>query len=903
MNRTRALGIFGLLIIVAGAVFGMFHYRGGPAKSAPDRARSAEIKPPPIKAGDHAAPRGMAPQWAFDADPEGPIRLEGQVVDADGHGVAGAEVWLGSVPPRTAKTEGDGTFSFDKLVGRTYPVSARAGALIGGPVEYKLTDKSDPVIVKVGAGARVEVTVLEEDKRPVANADVRLAAEDTFTAKTGNDGKATLAPVHPGWVSVQVTAPGHAPGNAFTSIGSAGATGQLQVTLHKGVAVTGRVVDEAGKPIAKARITTSGIWDIPGGLAPTASDDKGQFTIPAIAAGHYTLVATDGDHAPARSAPLTIADHAVTNVTISMKAGGTLAGTVVDSSHTPVPFATLRVAGKEGEMWLVASRQTTADRAGKFELRGLARTKLRVRAESDAAASKLVDVDLAVQSAKRDAEIVLDVSGTIAGVVVDDHGQPVPEVTVNAMPDILDGADADGMSLAGMSSATPDGAGAFTVRGLPDGPYKLSAARQGGIRDWGQRGTPAKTGETAVKIVHATPGVLIGKIAIDGASAPPSLAIVQLGWGSSTPATAGAFRIDELAPGEYDAQFHGPEFADLTKHDIKIEAGKTTDLGTVVVSHGRRLVGTVVDRNGAPVAGAKVKVGDLLFQYQGAEEQMDSYDQASGARVAVSDQDGAFTLIGIPKKHTSVMADHPDRGRSNAAEIADGEDDPPPLTLALRGFGSITGTVTLKGQPASGVTITDSPKDGGSQMAVAQTDDTGAFTLAKAPEGTHVLSAMQQGGIGSFKSTSTTAQVVAGAVTTVALDIPVGTIALTIQIRALPNNEVDAAQVFLFRGVVSLTNAKDLTQGFLGGGVQGMKIWFGAGKPLPEFDELIAGDYSACSIPITGSLSDPNFQQRIQEHMDVLKVYCKPVTVTPSPDQQTLVQDLPSMVALSTPKT
>jgi hypothetical protein len=166
-----------------------------------------------------------------------------------------------------------------------------------------------------------------------------------------------------------------------------------------------------------------------------------------------------------------------------------------------------------------------------------------------------------------------------------------------------------------------------------------------------------------------------------------------------------------------------------------------------------------------------------------------------------------------------------------------------------------------------------------------------------------VLSAMQQGGFGmSLKSTSTTVQVTAGKPTTVAIDIPVGTITLTVQVRALPGNKVDAAQVFLFRGVVAAANAKELTEGFLAGNVSGMKFWFGDGKPMPDFDELVSGDYSVCSVPITGSLADPTMQQRIQEHMDLLRVYCKSVKVTPSPDKQVLVQDLPAMVTLPAPK-
>src|SRR3569832_2495541 len=154
MNSKRLGGVLAVIAVVLGAWL-FFRHRSDHAggKGTADRASNKV----PSLATQHAArseaPSARSAAWDLDVDPEGPLRLEGQVVDADGHGVAGAEVWLGSVPPRTAKTEGDGTFSFDKLVGRTYRMPARSGNEVGGPISYKLTDKSDPAILQLGGGA------------------------------------------------------------------------------------------------------------------------------------------------------------------------------------------------------------------------------------------------------------------------------------------------------------------------------------------------------------------------------------------------------------------------------------------------------------------------------------------------------------------------------------------------------------------------------------------------------------------------------------------------------------------------------------------------------------------------------------------------------------------------------
>ena len=906
MNRKLAGALAALVLIGLAVWFFALRDRGGDTKAAPDtkgRSTAIDIKKPEAKSTDDSPPpSGMAPRWALDVDPEGPLRLEGQVIDGDGDGVGGAEVWLGSVPPRSTKTEEDGTFAFDKLVGREYSLSAVAGTRAGGPVQYKLTETSDPVVIRVAEGAKLVVTVVRDDGRPVEGAEVRLASMGERTARTIADGTATLSPVHPGWIAVQVRADGYAPGHGITQVGSGGATGTLKVTLRKGVEVSGRVIDEGGAPVAKARVMTAGVWDIPGGVEPIVTDAKGLFKFPALAPGSHTLVATDGEHAPARSAPVTVADQPIRNITITMKAGGVLAGTVVDDLGKPVSFATVRVAGDGQQAWMVDARQATSDKSGHFEIRGLDRIKLKARAESDAAASAIATVDLSTTREKTDLRLVLDVKGTIAGVVVDETNEPVAEVQVNAFPDILGGNTPEAVSLAGMSSATTDGAGKFTIRGLPDGAYRLRAARSSGGRyDWGQQGTPAKTGDTNVKITLAANGSVVGKLALEGGSAP-KLANVQLGFQPSTPATGdGTFKLAEVAPGTYDLRVRGPEFAEFVQRDVEIKPGKETDVGTLTLVRGRKVAGRVVDASGNAVAGAKVKSGDMMFSMQGAEDQMESFEEMYGMRSDVTDQDGRFTLIGIAKKATNVIAEHAEHGRSNATAIAAGTEDPPPITLTLRGFGTLSGKVTSQGKPVGGATITDTPKGGGAQVRMVQTEADGTFTLTKIGEGTHVVSAMQQGGFGmSLKSTSTTVQVRAGKETKVNIDIPVGTLALAVQVKPQAGAKVDSAQVFLFRGVVAVRNAKELTEGFLAGGVQGMKFWFGAGKPDPEFDELVAGNYSVCTIPITGDLSDPKFQQRLQEHMEALAVHCKQVKLATSPQKQTVVHEVPGMPPLPT---
>ena len=894
----RILGGVAVVVLVLAAVL-VLKFRHGEDSSPAKSAKEAVGKLPSL-AVQHPVIKAERPSALLDLDQEGPLRLEGQVVDRDGHGVGGAEVALSSAPPRTTRTEDDGSFSFDKLVGRSYRLTARHANDVGGPVMYKLSEHSDPAILQLAGGAKITVTVSDDAKHPIANAKVQIEGDTTTSVTTDAAGHAAIAPVHPGWVSVWANADGYAANTQYASVGSAGATGHVEMVLHAGVSVSGHVIDEHGKPIAKAQVATSGMWQFDSATMPVTSDDKGGFAL-VLPAGTHTLSANDSEHAPSRSTPVVVTTRPVDGVEIVMKTGGRIAGRVVDTKHQPVAFATVRLAGKGNDIFSMPRRQTTTKADGSFELRGLARTKLDLRAESETNASKITPVDLTTQPEQPNTELVLDVGGTISGVVVDDKHQPVPEVQVSAMPDVFGGGNAESFMLAGFSTATTDGAGAFTIHGLPDGAYKVRAQRSAG-NQWerGMEGTSAKTGDKNITLVLATPGSIKGLIVkSDGSS--PSIAVVRVGMKASTPANAGAFLVDDIDPGAYDVTFHGPEFGDVIKHDIKVEPGKQLDLGTITVARGRVLSGRVTDYANNPVAGARVKVGRMLYQFQGAEDQMSTFEDASNTRSAYTDQSGNFVVVGISTKHGNAMAEA-EAGRSDAIEVAEGDQDPPAIALKLHGFGSITGKVTTKGKPATSVAITDTPKAGGAQIQIVQCDETGGFTIGKATEGVHVISAMQQGGMGtSFKSVSTTVTVTAGKPSTVALDIPVGTVTLSVAIKPAAGATLNAAQIFLMRGAVTMTNAKQLQDAFLGGTVTGMKFWFGSAPA--EFDELVAGDYSACSVPITGNMSDPQFMQRLQANMEALKVYCKLVKVTPAPDAQTLTQELPSMDPLPAPKT
>jgi hypothetical protein len=91
-------------------------------------------------------------------------------------------------PSRQTTTDADGSFGFDKLVGRPYTLVARAPTGVGGPVTAKLTATSDPVVLKLRPGGTVKVTTLDKAGKagadaPISGATVELRGLDAQTAR------------------------------------------------------------------------------------------------------------------------------------------------------------------------------------------------------------------------------------------------------------------------------------------------------------------------------------------------------------------------------------------------------------------------------------------------------------------------------------------------------------------------------------------------------------------------------------------------------------------------------------------------------------------------------------------------------------------------------------------------
>ncbi|MBW1871506.1 MAG: carboxypeptidase regulatory-like domain-containing protein, partial [Deltaproteobacteria bacterium] len=542
------------------------------------------------------------PRLVEDDDPVGSLQLEGQVLNAENLPVEGARVAISTKPHRTITTEKDGTFVFEKLVGKRYRLTARLAGKVGGPILHKLSAKSDPVIIRLRSSAEVEVTVVDQkEKTPIPGALVELRTIDKVVKMTDSDGKAKLSGVPAGYSTLVAVAKGYSPAHQLLMVPDSTVEPlQIRMSLQPGVSVTGRVTDDQHNPIARATVlAVDTSLMIPLSNADqdgTQTDEQGRFVISAISPATYRFSAHHKDYTPASSKPITVVlSRPTPDVVIVMRAGASLSGRVVSDSGQVVAWAGVRCSKLDGTPFSgsiiggTRQRGATTDEHGEFRFSGLPRAKLVLVAITDQASSPMQTVDLSAKPIAENVVLKLSVQGRIAGRVVTASKEPVPEVEVSAMTDFWASGASIETGLRGRSATVSDGGGNFEFKGLPEGNYRIRASRSAGsFRQYMKAGVQAKTGDENVEVILQSDGSLKGSLVyIDGGR--PTQFSVAISYPPGVPVSSqdGSFELSEVAPGTYTITIRGKGFADAQIPDVEIKANQNTDLGVIKVKRGR----------------------------------------------------------------------------------------------------------------------------------------------------------------------------------------------------------------------------------------------------------------------------------------------------------------------------
>ena len=918
-SKRRLAVVVALAIVVAG--IGVYAWRRGASRieTAGDpagRIGSERLARTPAGSAERPVgdPFGDLPVLATD-DPVGSLRLEGMVLGDGDRPAAGATVVLDAAPPRTATTAADGGFAFDGLVGRTYTLTARAGAAgVAGPTRVPLTATTELVTLRLRPGATLEASVVTTAARPIAGATVELRGADVQVAMTGVDGVATFAAVVPGGYTVVASASGMAPVARPVRVTK---RERVKLVLAPGAAVSGRVVDETGAPVAGAKVlaVAPGLaMDLRRDAATTEAD--GAFHFAALAAGSLRFVASDAVHASGTS-ELVVLDgaHPTDGVVIELAAGAVVRGRVVDTAKVPVEGARVEIAGVPdrggrrrgggpggpggpgpGGGGGGEARQAFTDAKGEFTLRGLPRGPLVAiaTAERGAASPKTLD---ATSGEVANVELVLDRTEAIAGIVVDDANQPIEGAQVRADPRERAGRDPGAALERGERIARTDSAGAFRIGGLEAGGYTLRASRGGGGSGGpggrrgrgGGDGVDAEAGATDVRIVVPAEGSVSGKVALADGTVPP-IYFVSLGQAGQSFLTA-AFELGELAPGTYTLDVRGSSFT-THEQDVTIASGQAVDLGTITLTPGRAIGGVVVS-GGSPVAGATVYGGRQILGGGATNDSPLGGGAGAGAtfgagtKSTTTGADGTFSLSGFGEGDITVVAELAAGGRSPARRVTEGEPDAGQLVLALQPFGALSGLLHQDGSIASGigVSVMSTTSPGAVNMVTSGAD--GAYRFDRLAPDTYKVSATLGQIRRGLRLYSQQVVVPAGGEAHMDLGIAAGDVTLVVTPTPTGGGTLGLAIAWVASGSVRAATESDLQLALAGAGAGTTQMQIARGGTA-TFTALTPGAYTACVVPLPSEIHGAGALGYMDAHGAKLPAVCVPVAITSAPPSQAL---------------
>lgn len=664
MAAVMAVGALLLVVVVAGSrSCGPRESERGVERPAPRHAPA-----PTIMAGSAAS---LLVEKAEGTE-GGSLRLEGQVIDEASQPVAGARVFIQGHDLATSSGP-DGTFAFDKLVARTYRISAHKDELYAPAVTMRLRPSAEPVILRLRHGATLIVHVMAEQAAhglaPLPGAHVGI--DDVIDVVTDARGVARVQGLGTMFYEIKVRADGYRWESVTTMFADdPGGVVEHTVTLRRGAPVSGVVIDPDGKPVADATVEIQAVAGDSSGDRWSdwrKTDNTGAWQFPVVTAGTYQLEASSKLFGPGDELPLELDGMtARSGVVIHVERDGTLVGVVVDREGKPVAGA-VAIADSGN-----ASFDERTDTSGRFEMIGIESGYYDVSARSsDGGACEPRRVSI---SDGQRAEVRLDlVDSAITGRVVDSTGAPIALAQVSATQ------EGKGFK-ATFGHDTTDSLGHFDLGGLSPGNYDVQATLpdQADVMRFGndQKKRIVKTGTRNVELVVPILATIKGRLLLDnkplahyGVYVLDDPRFSFMGEPKGVHASDGRFELRNVPPGTWGVVFVGRGTARKAIEKIEVTEGKVVDLGDVAMEHGIRISGTVRDAAGTAIVDALVRISGPPV---GLQTEMQGWFQ--GRFESTTDATGAFVFDGIapfgtPQSPVDIVASHPQYGASEPVGI------------------------------------------------------------------------------------------------------------------------------------------------------------------------------------------------------------------------------------------
>ena len=675
-----------------------------PAAPTPVHAELAGERMPGTDAVpvDETARVAVTPIATGEAEP-GPTELWGRVVDAatkqpvrgalidllrrDADAFWNLDLDYGERTERLAQatSAADGRFAFDVV--RATPHRLQVEATGFAPRTAVACTGGSFVTIELSPGS-VLTGVVRCQGEPVVGATVRLSLRgvtvELAAGTTDGSGAFRFADLPAAEVLVQVRTARFAEEWSNVQI-AAGSSQHVEIEMEQGSSLRGRVVDAVtGAPIAGAFVCDS--WTMKRAVR-TGAD--GRFELEGLRRSSYLLcyVRADG-YATASEDVATKLDR---DLEVRLGRGGEVRGRVVGADGKALPSAYvavcanfMKVPGMGEADWIPAR----LDGDGAFVVRGL-RSDLHywLMARAPGCGMRIYALPRVLPDGERCqvGDVVLAAGGVIEGRVVDDRGDPLVGVSVDANgrnPDAFrwTGGDekVDDVSQFESRSAKTDGLGRFRFPDLSGGDWRIVFTPRG-RREPLEQEVQLRDGEVRTGLEFVVPlGLSIAGtlVAVDGKPFVDWVQLEAVREGDATRARSsvrvepdGRFRFEGLPPGDYTVAMVVRPKGQVMPPRLHVAAG-TANL-RIDLEAPAFLAGKVVDGAGKPVR------ANVSAHPNGVQ---------SGAPFVLTEADGSFRIEVPATFQGSVHASPPAGGLGGASleNVAAGRSD---LVIVMRGWG------------------------------------------------------------------------------------------------------------------------------------------------------------------------------------------------------------------------
>jgi Carboxypeptidase regulatory-like domain len=355
-------------------------------------------------------------------------------------------------------------------------------------------------------------------------------------------------------------------------------------------------------------------------------------------------------------------------------------GVVVDGAGRPIAGAVIfvdgqRTPGQDLRRWRPWSNggdlRGRSGPDGKFRI--LVRTgRINVMAGllGDTLRARAAEVDTGRPETLQGLRLSFGGRAVIAGRVLDPEGRPVRGVQVRVFPEPTEAAPEGGASF---GVTRTDAEGRFQVPDLRPGAYRLFAEGAGyWCRTGDKEGLPVQSGIAGLVVpvrpmtsIHGTVTVPGGP---DGRKAPKRFVIETQPSGAwAFDGEDGSFEVPIHAPWKRLGVFVRAQGFGWLAFAVDLESGEQKDLGEIQLGPPRTVNGRVLDARGAPVAGAKVKLGY-------ASHSMTPRPTAEPVEDVTTDAMGRFALPDVASAAAPLRVESPGHRRTEAVAPAGGHE-------------------------------------------------------------------------------------------------------------------------------------------------------------------------------------------------------------------------------------